>query len=41
MTVPFWLWLATIGGLLALLAIDLVIVDRNPTRSPPVRPRAG
>ncbi|NIJ11508.1 tellurite resistance protein TerC [Saccharomonospora amisosensis] len=30
MTVPFWLWLATIGGLLALLAIDLVIVDRKP-----------
>lgn len=30
MTEPFWLWLATIGGLLALLAIDLVIVDRKP-----------
>jgi tellurite resistance protein TerC len=25
-----WLWLATIGGLLVLLAIDLVIVDRKP-----------
>ncbi|PRX46725.1 tellurite resistance protein TerC [Prauserella shujinwangii] len=30
MTVPLWLWLATIGGLLALIAIDLVIVDRKP-----------
>ncbi|SFQ67571.1 tellurite resistance protein TerC [Amycolatopsis arida] len=30
MTVPFWLWLATIGGLLALIAVDLVIVDRKP-----------
>jgi tellurite resistance protein TerC len=30
MTVPFWLWAATIGGLLVLLAIDLVIVDRKP-----------
>ncbi|PXY24780.1 tellurium resistance protein TerC [Prauserella sp. PE36] len=30
MTVPFWLWLATIGGLLVLIAIDLVIVDRKP-----------
>ncbi|MFC4003074.1 TerC family protein [Prauserella oleivorans] len=30
MTVPFWLWLATIGGLIVLLALDLVIVDRKP-----------
>ncbi|WP_199434552.1 TerC family protein [Qaidamihabitans albus] len=30
MTVPFWLWLATLGGLLTLIAIDLVIVDRKP-----------
>jgi tellurite resistance protein TerC len=28
--VPVWLWLATIGGLIVLLAIDLVIVDRKP-----------
>lgn len=30
MTVPFWLWIATIGGLLALIAVDLVIVDHKP-----------
>ncbi|WP_329045170.1 TerC family protein [Amycolatopsis sp. NBC_01488] len=30
MTVPLWLWIATIGGLLALIALDLVIVDRKP-----------
>ncbi|KAA2261639.1 TerC family protein [Solihabitans fulvus] len=30
MNVPVWLWIATIVGLLALLAIDLVIVDRKP-----------
>ncbi|MPY98903.1 MAG: TerC/Alx family metal homeostasis membrane protein [Actinophytocola sp.] len=30
MTVPLWLWLATVGGLLALIALDLVIVDRKP-----------
>lgn len=30
MNVPVWLWLATIGGLLVLLAIDLIIVDRKP-----------
>lgn len=28
--VPVWLWLATIAGLLALIAIDLIIVDRKP-----------
>src|SRR5690349_3281945 len=28
--VPAWLWIATIGGLLVLLAVDLVIVDRKP-----------
>jgi len=30
MSVPVWLWLATLGGLLALTLIDLVIVDRKP-----------
>ena len=30
MNIPGWLWLVTIGGLLILLAIDLVIVDRKP-----------
>ena len=30
MIVPAWVWLATIAGLLILLAIDLVIVDRKP-----------
>ncbi|MGH3757034.1 TerC family protein [Actinophytocola sp.] len=30
MNVPMWVWLATIGGLLVLLAIDLIIVDRKP-----------
>ncbi|MFD4643622.1 TerC family protein [Lentzea sp. NPDC058436] len=30
MNVPAWMWLATIGGLLVLLAVDLVIVDRKP-----------
>jgi tellurite resistance protein TerC len=30
MTVPAWLWIATVAGLLVLLAIDLVIVDRKP-----------
>lgn len=30
MTVPLWLWLATVGGFLALIALDLVIVDRKP-----------
>lgn len=30
MVIPVWVWLATIGGLLVLLAIDLVIVDRKP-----------
>ena len=30
MVVPLWLWIATIGGLLALIALDLVIVDRKP-----------
>jgi tellurite resistance protein TerC len=27
-----WLWIATVGGLLALIALDLVIVDRKPHR---------
>jgi tellurite resistance protein TerC len=30
MSVPLWLWLATIGGLLVLLAVDLFIVDHKP-----------
>ncbi|MCP2169364.1 TerC family protein [Goodfellowiella coeruleoviolacea] len=30
MNVPVWVWIATFVGLLALLAIDLVIVDRKP-----------
>ena len=30
MSVPLWLWIATVVGLLALIAIDLVVVDRNP-----------
>jgi len=30
MSVPVWLWLATLGGLLVLIVVDLVIVDRKP-----------
>jgi len=30
MMVPVWLWIATVAGLLILLAIDLVVVDRKP-----------
>lgn len=30
MNVPAWIWIATLAGLLLLLAIDLVIVDRKP-----------
>jgi tellurite resistance protein TerC len=30
MNIPAWVWIATLGGLLLLLAIDLVIVDRKP-----------
>ncbi|MTD57359.1 TerC family protein [Amycolatopsis pithecellobii] len=30
MNVPLWVWLTTVAGLLVLIAIDLVIVDRNP-----------
>ncbi len=30
MDVPTWVWLATIGGLIVLLAFDLFIVDRHP-----------
>ncbi|MDQ5856302.1 MAG: TerC family protein, partial [Actinomycetota bacterium] len=30
MNVPAWVWLATVGGLVILLALDLVIVDRKP-----------
>ncbi|MBE9375549.1 TerC family protein [Saccharopolyspora sp. HNM0983] len=28
--VPWWVWLATLGGLVVLLLLDLVIVDRKP-----------
>ncbi len=28
--VPIWLWVAVVGGLLALLTLDLVVVDRRP-----------
>jgi tellurite resistance protein TerC len=30
--VPVWLWFATLAGILALLAADLLIVDHNPHR---------
>jgi len=30
MNVPSWVWFATIAGLLALIVVDLFIVDRNP-----------
>jgi len=30
MMVPVWLWIATVAGLIVLLAVDLVIVDRKP-----------
>ncbi|WP_370948534.1 TerC family protein [Amycolatopsis sp. cg5] len=30
MFVPLWLWIVTVVGLLALIAVDLVIVDRKP-----------
>jgi tellurite resistance protein TerC len=30
MDVPTWMWLATVGGLSVLFALDLVIVDRKP-----------
>ncbi|GAA3462166.1 TerC family protein [Saccharothrix longispora] len=30
MSVPLWLWFATIAGLVVLLAVDLFIVDRKP-----------
>ena len=30
MIIPAWVWIATILGLLLLLAVDLVIVDRKP-----------
>ncbi|HEX3790022.1 MAG TPA: TerC/Alx family metal homeostasis membrane protein [Pseudonocardiaceae bacterium] len=32
MHVPLWLWLATIACLLALLAFDLLVIDRQPHR---------
>ncbi|MFA7324255.1 MAG: TerC/Alx family metal homeostasis membrane protein [Candidatus Nanopelagicales bacterium] len=30
MTVPTWLWLATIGGFLAIILVDLFVVDSRP-----------
>lgn len=30
MNVPTWLWLATIGGLLVVVLVDLFVVDHNP-----------
>jgi len=30
MDIPFWVWIATMAGLLVLIAVDLVIVDSNP-----------
>jgi tellurite resistance protein TerC len=32
LNVPVWLWLATIVGLLAVVGVDLVVVDRDPHR---------
>jgi hypothetical protein len=28
--IPAWLWFVTIGGLLAVIAADLLVVNRNP-----------
>ncbi|RCW39533.1 tellurite resistance protein TerC [Halopolyspora algeriensis] len=30
LSVPWWVWLATLGGLAVLLLLDLVVVDRKP-----------
>ena len=30
MNIPTWLWIATIGGFVAILAFDLILVDRRP-----------
>lgn len=30
MSVPLWLWIATVAGLLVLIAVDLVVVDHKP-----------
>ncbi len=30
MNVPLWMWLATIGGLIAIIVLDLVLVDSRP-----------
>lgn len=30
MNVPQWLWIATVGGLIGIIVIDLIIVDRRP-----------
>ncbi len=36
MTVPAWLWIATIAALLAVIAVDFYLVARNP-RDPSLR----
>lgn len=35
MTVPWWVWAGTVLGVLALMAVDLLIVDRTPHRFTP------
>jgi len=30
MSVPLWLWVATVGGLVGIIVVDLIIVDRRP-----------
>ncbi|RCW38782.1 tellurite resistance protein TerC [Halopolyspora algeriensis] len=40
MTIPGWLWIATIAGLLALLAFDFWLVSRNP-RDPSLKESAA
>lgn len=30
MNVPDWLWLATVGGLLGIIVLDLILVDSKP-----------
>ncbi len=33
--VPLWLWFATVGGLLAIIALDLILVDSTPAEFGP------
>jgi tellurite resistance protein TerC len=35
MSVPLWLWAATLGGLIALVLLDLLVVDRKPHKISP------